>query len=126
MMRKIFQVIITMISALAGWTGLAIYFFYKKNLPTFSFTLWHAVLVVFFFCLLSLVYYKFFDSYSLTTTIIILLATVLIADIIAFFLNPEYLSNFSSLDFIISYGLMIATIAVTHFIYHKSWRKNNT
>lgn len=125
-LQKTLHLKATMLPALAGWTGLAIYFFYHKNLEPFPFRFWHAVLVIFMFALLSLVYYKFFDYYNLMGVLITFLATVLVADIVTFVLYPEYLADFAALDFILSYALMVATVATTHLIYHESWQKKNT
>lgn len=125
-LQKILHLKATVLPAFAGWAGLAIYFFYNKDLSLLTFRFWHTVLVVFFFSLLSLVYYKFFDYYSLMGTVLTFLATVLVADIIAFTLYPKYLTNVTALDFILSYAFMVATVVVTHIVYHKSWQKKNT
>lgn len=116
----------TILPALAGWVGLVIYFIYFRTLPHTSFMIWHSVLVVVFFIIATLVYCKFFSYFSLTVTLVIFLLTVLAADIVAFSLRPMYLSGLTSLDFILSYALMVATVSLTHTIYHKPWRKKSS
>lgn len=127
---KILQTLIrikaTFLPAFAGWVGMAIYFYYHQNLNHFSFMLWHNVLLVIFFILATLVYIKFFDHFSLTLVLSIFLTTVLTCDIVAFLLWPEYLVELNSLDFITSYALMVATVSLTHTIYHKPWRKKSS
>lgn len=127
---KLLQALIRMKAAVlptfAGWVGLTIYFFYNSHLPLFWFRLWHAVLVIFFFSLVSLVYYKFFDHYSLITLLMIFVVTFTISDIVLLFLSARYATNFSALDFILTYALMVATVFITHTIYHKTWQKKST
>lgn len=125
-LQNVVRIKAAVLPAFAGWAGLTVYFFYKQFLPLFWFRFWHAVLVIFFFSLVSLVYYKFFDRYSLTTLLMIFIVTFTIADVILLFLSPIYATNFSALDFILTYALMVATVSVTYSIYHKTWRKKNT
>lgn len=125
-LQNLLRIKATILPAFAGWVGMAIYFYYHRNLGHFSFMLWHDVLVIIFFVLAALVYMKFFDNFSLTVILIVFLATVLISDVVAFMLWPEYLVELNPLDFITSYALMVATVSLTHTIYHKPWRKKSS
>ncbi len=126
LLQQLIRIKSTILPALAGWVGMVIYFAYFKTLPHASFVLWHSVLVVIFFIIATLVYCKFFSYFSLTVTVVIFLLTVFAADIIAFSFNPQYLTGLTSLDFILSYALMVATVSFTYTIYHKPWRKKST
>lgn len=126
LLQKLVRIKSTILPALAAWVGLVIYFIYFRSLPHTPFMVWHSVLVVTFFIIATLVYCKFFSYFSLTVTVVIFLLTVFAADIVAFSLRPNYLSGLTSLDFILSYALMVATVSLTFTIYHKPWRKKNS
>ncbi len=113
----------TLLPALTAWTGVFIYFVYNQSLPDVSFWIWRYLFMIFMFPILSLVYFKFFGYYKLTGVVLAFLGTFLVLDVVSLFVYPRYLAGFTMLDFIASYALMVAEIALTYVIYYRSWKK---